>query len=239
LIKTLTMNIVITGASKGIGYALAKKFAIEGHAVMAIARSAGLLSNLVEEVKQENTNAVIIDRPFDLLDGDIKGELLEEVKTHLGHIDILINNAGILVMKPFHELTDEDFDKSFNINVKSVFRMARDLKSLFREGTHIVNISSMGGYQGSAKFPGLAVYSAAKGAVSVLSECLAEEFKDEGIKVNALAIGAVQTEMLAEAFPGYQAPLQPEEMADFMMDFGLNGHRFFNGKVLPVSVSTP
>ena len=117
--------------------------------------------------------------------------------------------------------------------------MIRDLFPLFVKDSHIVNISSMGGYQGSAKFPGLSVYSAAKGAVAVLSECLAEEFKEQGIKVNALAIGAVQTEMLSQAFPGYMAPLQPDEMAEFIMDFALNGHRFFNGKILPVSVSTP
>jgi NAD(P)-dependent dehydrogenase (short-subunit alcohol dehydrogenase family) len=239
LIKRVFMNVVITGASKGIGYALAKKFALSGHSVMALARSSSLLAKLEEEVKQENDNALIIARPFDLLHGDIKGELFKEIQHRFSHIDVLINNAGILVAKPFQELTDDDFDKSFDINVKAVFRMVRDLGELLREGTHIVNISSMGGYQGSAKFPGLSVYSAAKGAVAVLSECLAEEFKEKGIKVNALAIGAVQTEMLAEAFPGYQAPLQPQEMADFMLDFALNGHRYFNGKILPVSLSTP
>jgi NAD(P)-dependent dehydrogenase (short-subunit alcohol dehydrogenase family) len=83
------------------------------------------------------------------------------------------------------------------------------------------------------------LYSASKGAVAVLTEAMAEEFKEKQIRVNCLAYGAVQTEMLAEAFPGYKAPLLPDDMAAFVSDFALNGHHFFNGKILPVSLSTP
>ncbi len=104
---------------------------------------------------------------------------------------------------------------------------------------HVVNVTSMAGYQGSSKFNGLSYYSASKAALGSLTECLAEELKDESIKVNALAIGAVQTEMLEEAFPGFKAPLQPSQMAEFMKWFTLEGPVFFNGKVLPVSLSTP
>ncbi|MFU8845146.1 MAG: SDR family oxidoreductase, partial [Bacteroidales bacterium] len=120
-----------------------------------------------------------------------------------------------------------------------VVKLSRFLLPFFSSGSHIINVSSMGGYQGSVKFPGLSLYSAAKGAIAILTECLAEEFKSRKINVNCLAIGAVQTEMLQEAFPGYQAPLKPVEMAEFMFDFAMQGHRFFNGKILPVSVSTP
>jgi 3-oxoacyl-[acyl-carrier protein] reductase len=73
----------------------------------------------------------------------------------------------------------------------------------------------------------------------ILTELLAEEFKESGPSFNALALGAVQTEMLEEAFPGYQAPVSASEMAQYVIDFGLNGQRFYNGKVLPVSSSTP
>jgi NAD(P)-dependent dehydrogenase (short-subunit alcohol dehydrogenase family) len=97
----------------------------------------------------------------------------------------------------------------------------------------------MGGYQGSMKFPGLALYSASKGALAVMSECLAEEFKETGIKVNCLALGAAQTEMLKEAFPNYQPPLSAEEMASFVCDFALRGQSFFNGKILPVALTDP
>ena len=97
----------------------------------------------------------------------------------------------------------------------------------------------MGGIQGSMKFPGLAAYSSAKGAVITLSELLAEEYKAQGIAFNVLAIGAVQTEMLAEAFPDYQAPLTAAQMADYIFNFATTGHTFYNGKVLQVSSSTP
>jgi NAD(P)-dependent dehydrogenase (short-subunit alcohol dehydrogenase family) len=97
----------------------------------------------------------------------------------------------------------------------------------------------MGGYQGASKFPGLSAYSSSKGALANLSECLAEEFKEDGIKVNCLALGAVQTEMLEAAFPGFQAPVSPVQMACHILNFAESGHTVYNGKVLPVSVSTP
>jgi NAD(P)-dependent dehydrogenase (short-subunit alcohol dehydrogenase family) len=108
-----------------------------------------------------------------------------------------------------------------------------------QKGSHVVTISSMGGIQGSMKFPGLAAYSSSKGAVITLSELLAEEYKEQGITFNVLALGAVQTEMLAEAFPGYQAPISAAEMAEYIVDFTLTGNKYYNGKVLEVSSSNP
>jgi NAD(P)-dependent dehydrogenase (short-subunit alcohol dehydrogenase family) len=154
-------------------------------------------------------------------------------------INVLVNNAGTLIKKEFSEFSDNDFDEIFSVNVKSVFKLTRALLAYFNKPAHIVNISSMGGLQGTSKFQGLALYSASKAAVAVLSEVMAEEFKDRKISVNCLAFGAVQTEMLAQAFPGYTAPLKPEEMASFVANFALTGHHFFNGKILPVSLSTP
>lgn len=234
------MNIVVTGASRGIGYELVKKFAqTSGNKLFAIARSRDKLLRLQEELVKSNFPAEYFFSSFDLLQDDLKGELIPLLKAKLQNVDLLINNAGALVNKPFEELSDDEFDIVFGVNVKAVFRLTRELLPLFSQNAHIVNLSSMGGYQGSAKFPGLSLYSASKGAVAVLSECLAEELKDRNIKVNALAIGAVQTEMLEEAFPGYKAPLSPQEMAEFIADFATNGHRYFNGKILPVSLSTP
>jgi NAD(P)-dependent dehydrogenase (short-subunit alcohol dehydrogenase family) len=108
-----------------------------------------------------------------------------------------------------------------------------------KASSHVVTISSMGGVQGSMKFPGLAAYSSSKGAVITLTELLAEEYKEQGIAFNALALGAVQTEMLAEAFPDYKAPTTAEEMAGYIANFTLTGNQFYNGKVLQVSASTP
>jgi len=235
------MNIVITGASRGIGYELAKVFiAHESNHVVALSRNIKKLEKLAEEssgIKAKNSHLDILG--FDLLRGDYQKVLVPFIQDRLWIIDILINNAGFLVNKDFQQLTGDDFDRMFNTNVKSVFRLTQELLLSFSGRAHIVNISSMGGVQGSAKFKGLSLYSASKGALNVLTECLAEELKDLHISVNALALGAVQTEMLTEAFPGYDAPLQPDEIAEFIMDFAVNGHRFFNGKILPVSVSTP
>jgi len=152
---------------------------------------------------------------------------------------VLINNAGLLINKPFYDLTPVDFDELFTINVKSAFLLVKQLLPRLDNRSHIVNIGSMGGVQGSVKFPGLSLYSASKGALAVLTECLAEELKATGIKVNCLALGSVDTEMLSKAFPGFTAPVDAPSMGAFIRDFALQGHRFFNGKIIPVSVSTP
>ncbi len=234
------MNIVVTGASRGIGYELAKSFlADEGNRVVAVARNSDKLEILSEESSRLRANSRLDFLSFDLSQNNFTDVLIPFVVEKLNKVDILINNAGLLINKEFIQLKDEDFDRLFNVNVKSVFKLVRELLPYFGNPAHIVNISSMGSVQGSAKFKGLSLYSASKGALNVLTECLAEELKDKNIAVNSLALGAVQTEMLAEAFPGYHALLHPDEMARFIKDFAYNGHRYFNGKILPVSLSTP
>ena len=104
---------------------------------------------------------------------------------------------------------------------------------------HVVNISSMGGVQGTAKFSGLSAYSSSKGGLIILTELLAEEFKESGPAFNALALGAVQTEMLEEAFPGYKSPISASEIATYILEFALKGQQFYNGKVLPIASTTP
>ncbi len=235
------MNVIITGASRGIGYELTRIFlAGERNHVIAVARNKEKLNKLDEEssgIRAKKSRLYTLG--FDLLNDDYRNVFIPFIREKLGTVDILINNAGFLVAKVFDQLTDEDFDRIFETNVKSVFKITRELLPWFSDQAHIVNISSMGGVQGSAKFTGLSLYSASKGALNVLTECLAEELKEKNISVNALALGAVQTEMLSEAFPGYQAPLQPAEIAEFIVGFAVGGHRYFNGKILPVSVSTP
>ena len=187
------------------------------------------------EILGENTFLFPIS--YDL--ADINFDLKIKVGFFLNNIDILINNAGLLINKPFDDLTDNDFDQMFNINVKSVFKLINLLLPFFQTESHIVNISSMGGFQGSAKFKGLSLYSAAKGALNILTECLAEEFNEVGVKVNSLALGSVNTEMLQQAFPGYKAAIQPQEMALFIKNFAETAHNYLNGKIIPVSLTTP
>ncbi len=224
-------KIVITGASRGIGYELACLYADAGHQVLALSRN----EKPMKMLKHDNISAF----SFDLGDTDDLDKLVTFVKEDWETVDVLINNAGKLINKPFEELTTVDFEEVYKVNVFGVAAATKVLLPYMKKGSHVVTISSMGGVRGSAKFPGLAAYSSSKGAVITLSELLAEEYKEQGIAFNVLALGAVQTEMLEEAFPGYKAPLSAREMASYIYDFSLKGNRFYNGKVLEVSSSTP
>lgn len=237
------MNIVITGASKGIGFQLAKLFANDDdNTVISIARSESLLKELKNECIRQNLRNKLKLIVFDIENPkNVRNNLKNEILKHISSIDILINNAGYLVNKSFENFTIDEIHKTFNINLISHAVLIQDLIPLLKESklSHVVNISSMGGYQGSSKFPGLSFYSSSKAALANLTECLAEEFKNDQIKFNCLALGAVNTEMLQSAFPEYKAPINADEMAKFIHEFAINGNKYFNGKIIPVSLSTP
>ncbi|WP_299109424.1 SDR family oxidoreductase [uncultured Tenacibaculum sp.] len=224
-------HIVITGTSRGIGFELAQQYANEGHKVLALSRN----TKPLDTVNHKNITTISVDLSSEV---DINKAVVF-VKKEWSKVDILINNAGKLVNKPFEQLTTQDFEEVYKVNVFAVAALTRSLLPFMDKGSHVVTVSSMGGIQGSMKFPGLAAYSSAKGAVITLSELLAEEYKEQQIAFNVLALGAVQTEMLEEAFPGYVAPLSAKEMASYIFDFALNGNKYYNGKVLQVSSSTP
>lgn len=235
------MNIIITGASRGIGFELAKCFASDGnHNIIAISRNAAKLKELKSACIRENVEARLIPIEFDLSKTDLfDSDLLPKIISHIPNIDILINNAGFLVNAPLHNQSEDDILKMLKVNFLAPALLIKLLVQHMKKGSHVVNISSMGGFQGSVKFPGLSVYSATKAAVANLTESLAEELKDTGIFFNCLALGAVNTEMLAQAFPDYKAHTSAEEMAKFISNFALNGSNYFNGKIIPVSISTP
>lgn len=224
-------NIIITGTSRGIGYEMALLFANEGHQVLAISRKTQ--KALIEH---KNITCLLIDisDPLQLHQVAVFIE-----KSWQNKVDVLINNAGSLVNKPFEKLTIEDFEQVYKVNVFAVAQLTQICIPFMQKGAHVVTISSMGGIQGSMKFPGLVAYSSSKGAVITLAEVLAEEYKEKGIAFNVLALGSVNTEMLQEAFPGYEAPVSAKEMADYIYNFALTGNKFYNGKVLQVSSSTP
>jgi short-subunit dehydrogenase len=224
-------NVVITGTSRGIGFELAKIFANNGHQVLAISRNTEPLSI----INHKNISVLSVDLSNN---SDIE-KVSKFIKNNWEKVDILINNAGKLINKPFTELSTDDFLEVYKVNVFGVAELTKLMIPFLQKKSHVVTISSMGGIQGSMKFPGLAAYSSAKGAVITLSELLAEEYKEQQIAFNVLALGAVQTEMLAEAFPDYKAPISAEEMADYIYNFSLTGNKLYNGKVLQVSSSTP
>ena len=224
-------NIVITGTSRGIGFELAKQFAENGYQVLALSRNTKPLS----AVNHKNINALSVD----ISNNDDLNKVTDFIKSTWEKVDILINNAGKLINKPFTEISSEDFLEVYKVNVFGVAEITKLMIPFLQKGSHVVTISSIGGIQGSLKFPGLAAYSSSKGAVITLSELLAEEYKEQQIAFNVLALGAVQTEMLEEAFPGYEAPISASEMADYIYNFSLTGNKFYNGKVLQVSSSNP
>ena len=220
-------RVIVTGASRGIGRALVDRFLDLGHEVWALSRNTDELKN----IKRIHTVSI------DLSDEQQIADWVQSCG--VDHFDAVINNAGMLINKPFAETTNADFEAVYRVNVFGAAQLIRHLLPLLTTDSHILNISSMGGVNGTAKFPGLAAYSSSKGALGILTELLAEEFKDNGPRCNALALGAVQTEMLAEAFPDYKAPVSAAQMATYIADFSLNGHHLYNGKVLPISQSTP
>jgi NAD(P)-dependent dehydrogenase (short-subunit alcohol dehydrogenase family) len=223
-------NVIITGTSRGIGYELAIELANAGHQVLAISRK-------IPQELMGNSNITCLS--IDVAVEDEMNQIDKFIASTWNKVDILINNAGCLVNKPFLQLTQSDFERVYKVNVFGVANLIKTCLPYMQKGSHVVSISSMGGIQGSLKFPGLAAYSSSKGALITLSELLAEEYKEQGIAFNVLALGAVNTEMLHEAFPGYEAPISAKEMADYIYNFALTGNKFYNGKVLQVSSSTP
>jgi 3-oxoacyl-[acyl-carrier protein] reductase len=226
-------NIIITGASRGIGYALVNKLLLQaGVHVIAVTRNGDSLNSC--KVNDDSRLSVV---EMDITMSDYTS--LARVLNNEG-VFALVNNAGALVNKPFDQITIRDLQNVYEINVFSAFLLSQfSLPYLEKDKGHICNITSMGGINGSAKFPGLSAYSSSKGALSILTECLAEELKERDIHVNGIALGAVQTEMLSEAFPGYIANTRPDEMANYLTNFILSDYKLFNGKILQVSNSTP
>lgn len=227
----MSKNIIITGTSRGIGFELVHVLANQGHNVLALSRNAQPVSNL----HFDNIESFA----FDLSKKEDYKKVEAYVAKEWKHVDILINNAGALLNKPFAETTIEDFEHVYRTNVFGVAEMTRCVLPFMKKESHVVTISSIGGVQGSVKFPGLSAYSSSKGAVVTLTELLAEEYKETGPSFNVLALGAVQTEMLEEAFPGYQAPTSALDMAKYIAEFSLNGNKYYNGKMLQVANSTP
>lgn len=229
----MNKKIVIVGASTGIGNALVKKAAkAEGNRIVALSRKTELMNEQFEKYTNVRSHYLDLEK--------VNSIELENILADESPIDILVNNAGYLVNKPFKEMDTTDFSKSFQINILGIMEVIQHcIPHLNKEFAHIVNISSIGGFQGSEKFPGLTVYSSSKAAMCGFTEVFAEEYKDSHIHMNCLCLGAVQTDMLEKAFPGYQAQVKPDEMASYIYDFALNQGRLLNGEIIPVSLTTP
>lgn len=228
----MTKKIVVVGTSRGIGKAIVDILAQNSeHEILALGRNLGKMKDHFDHFPN------VTCATLDLADDNVR-ERCTEIFSEIERIDILINNAGLLVNKPFDQLTHHDFTSSYQVNVIGVMETVQAALPKMKE-SHIVNISSVGGFQGSVKFPGLTAYSTSKAALCSYTELFAEEFKETYIKMNCLCLGAAQTEMLEAAFPGYTAPVSAEKMAEFIVKFALTGQQWMNGKIIPVSLSTP
>lgn len=223
-------DFVVTGARRGIGWETVRVLAAAGHSVWALTRSRTDEFPITPGVQWRSLDPV---RWEDWV------RFAEELRSEGRTVSGLVNAAGYLVRQPLESLTPQDFADSFAANATAPALAVQALMPLFSPDVHVVTLSSMGGFQGSVKFPGMAAYSSSKAAAACLMEVLQTEFNDRGWSFNALCLGAVQTEMLAEAFPGFEAPVSAEGMGRFVADFVCSGHRFFRGKVLPVSSTTP
>ena len=230
------MNILVTGTTKGIGKALLLNYLhnTEAHIITINRSHPDFLDNLTDQEKRRITSIKL-----DLNDIDDNTDIYRLIPEERQSIDILINNAGFLINKPIRDITKGDLEKSFTINVFAPFILIRQLLPIINKGAHIINIVSMGGVQGSSKYPGLSAYSSSKCALTVLTECLAVELVENEIKVNAIAPGAVDTEMLRTAFPGYSAPVSADTISEFIAHFSLNGHKVMNGKTVELALSNP
>lgn len=222
-------NIVLIGGSKGIGKAIVQTWLNQSNEVIIHSFSRS---------KSGITHKNLIEYSIDLTSKTFKDDFQKQVK-NIGEVSVLINNAGALINKPFLELTREDIEQCYSVNVFSVIETIQVLLPKMTADGHIVQISSMGGIQGTMKFAGLTAYSTSKAAVISVTELLAEEFKGTGIKINCLCLGAVETEMFKEAFPQFKAPLLPDQMAEYIIEFAQNGHKFMHGRIIPVSLTTP
>jgi len=231
------MNIIVNGGTRGIGKEIVLLLAKnKNNRILVTGRTVSALKRLSSGAGNRNISTFMTD--LALFDKN-RQAFLKAVTSDMKNVDILINTAGLLVVKEFMKFSNDKARKMMETNFFGPASVIRAVQPLMKKGSHIVNISSMGGYQGSSKYKGLSYYSASKAAISSLSECLAGEFHDSGVAVNCLALGSVQTEMFEEAFPGHKASVSAKEMAQFIVDFALNGNKFFNGKVLPVAVNNP
>ena len=231
-------TIVISGGSSGIGRATVKQFlnADEDCRVITFARRMEKLQGLTAELsdqQRERFKALRID-----LEHPEFSELVESVEQFGGKVDVLINNAGLLIVKPFDQLTRQDIQRSYQVNIMSVYELIQTLLPYMPSG-NILNISTMGGVRGSQKFSGLSAYSSSKSALLNLTELLAEEFSDRGIHVNAIALGAVDTPMLASAFPDFKTDVTPERVSEYIYQLTTSDYKLLNGKTIELTATTP
>ncbi len=214
-------TILVSGSSSGIGFAICEESKKQGHNVIGISRN----------INSQATELGIRSYSVDITNQNQINELVNNLTSENITIDILINNAGLLIKDKFRDTTDDAFKKVYDVNIFGLANLTRALLPIINTDGQVINISSIGGVNRSKKFPGLSAYASSKGALITLTEVLAEEYRSSP-RFNCLALGSVKTKMLAEAFPGYEAKMMPDEMAKQIIDFAFDENNKSNGEII-------
>lgn len=219
---------IVTGASSGIGRCTAEMLARRGARVAAFARSAGKLARIASE------RVLAVPGDVSAL-GDVE-RLFSVAESHFGHVDVLVNNAGMIDPAPLIDTTFDEWQEMFAVNVHGIYLTCRRaLPSMIqRRAGAIVNVASISGIPGPEKFPGSVSYCASKGAVISLTEALSVEVKAYGVRVNCISPGAVDTPMWAEVSGGAPASMTAEEIAEAILFLASDRSRPMNGQNLNV-----
>jgi len=216
---------IVTGASTGIGRATAELLRESGAKV-------ALFSRLLED-KEENGRLI---RSGDITSETDVDRLFADTETHLGPCDLLINNAGAIEPALLHEMSIDSWERTFAVNVRGAFLSCRRAipSMIARKKGSIINVASISGVIGPEKFPGFTAYCSSKAALISLTESLAVEVKEHGIRVNCVSPGSVDTKMWADVSGGAPASMSPREIAEAIAFLASERSRPMNGQNLNV-----
>lgn len=238
--STTTQKVaIVTGASRGIGAEVAKRLAAEGFAVVInFASSANEADALVAQLRQGGSQAIAVKA--DVANAEDVHRLFDEAEQHLGKVDVLVNNAGILKTVPLAETSDELFEQTFGINTRGTFNTLREAGARLNDGGRIVNFSST---TLALNLPGYAVYNATKAAVEAFTHVFAKELRGRNITVNAVAPGPIATDLFLHGkseeqiqqfakMPPLQRLGQPEDIAGVVVFLVGRDGGWVNGQIL-------
>jgi NAD(P)-dependent dehydrogenase (short-subunit alcohol dehydrogenase family) len=237
-------TVLITGGGRGIGAACAQAFFARGANVVVVSRTARELGATARRISGAGRGASrMLALPGDVGDEAFVRSAFAAARARFGRVDVLINNAAVLVVAELAKLEAGDWDATMAANLRGPFLCSREFLRQFSgpgAGARrlIVNVGSLGGIQNTAKFPGMGAYVASKSGLTGLTEALAVEGRARGVAAFALAPGAVATEMLRRAAPHLKAGATPADVAGLVADLAdCDAAPLLSGAVIPLDTN--